>query len=79
VSECVVTDRQGKLVAKVFPDFEAMETDNISLEEVPEVMEENRRKVNAELPKYEQISSFELVSEEFEKTPKKNIKRFKYV
>jgi long-chain acyl-CoA synthetase len=79
VSECVVTERQDKLVAKVYPDFESMESDNVSLDEIPEVMEENRRKLNAELPKYEQISAFELMNEEFEKTPKKNIKRFKYV
>ncbi|RIH64690.1 long-chain fatty acid--CoA ligase [Mariniphaga sediminis] len=79
MAECVVTDRQGKLVAKVYPDFEAMEADKVSLEEMPEIMEENRKKLNAELPKYEQVSTFELVSEEFEKTPKKNIKRFKYI
>ena len=79
VAECVVTDRQGKLVARVYPDFEALETDNISSEELPAAMENNRKKLNAELPKYEQIISFEIVSEEFEKTPKKNIKRFKYV
>lgn len=79
VSECVVTDRQGKLVAKVYPDFEALEAHKLSTEDVPEIMEENRKKLNSELPKYEQISSFEVVGEEFEKTPKKNIKRFKYI
>ena len=79
VSECVVTERQDRLVAKVYPDFESMEADEVSLDELPEVMEENRRKLNAELPKYEQINAFELMNEEFEKTPKKNIKRFKYV
>ncbi len=79
IAECVVTSRQDKLVAKVYPDFEAMQADKITLEELPGIMEENRKKLNAELPKYEQVSSFELVTEEFEKTPKKNIKRFKYV
>lgn len=79
VAECVVTERQGKLIAKVYPDFEAMEADNISNEELPDVMDENRKKLNAEIPRFEQISLFEMVSEEFEKTPKKNIKRFKYV
>ncbi|WP_372946858.1 AMP-binding protein [Mariniphaga sp.] len=79
VAECVVTEHQGKLIAKVYPDFEAMEAENISMEELPAAMEENRKKLNAELPRYEQISAFEMVSEEFEKTPKKNIKRFKYV
>ena len=79
VAECVITSRQEKLVAKVYPDFEAMQTDKITIEDLPEIMEENRKKLNAELPKYEQVSSFELVTEEFEKTPKKNIKRFKYI
>ncbi|MDD4143785.1 MAG: AMP-binding protein [Prolixibacteraceae bacterium] len=79
VAECVITNRQGRLVAKVFPDFDAIQADKIKMEELPEIMEENRKKLNAELPKYEQVSSFELVTEEFEKTPKKNIKRFKYV
>jgi long-chain acyl-CoA synthetase len=79
VAECVVTGREGKLVAIVYPDLEALKTENISDDELPRIMEENRNKVNGELPKYEQISKIELVKEEFEKTPKKNIKRFKYV
>ncbi|MDD4424555.1 MAG: AMP-binding protein [Mariniphaga sp.] len=79
VSECVVTERQGKLVAKVYPDFEAMETEKLTLEDIPNIMEDNRKKVNSDLPKFEQISAFELMNEEFEKTPKKNIKRFKYI
>jgi len=79
VAECVVVDRKGKLVALVYPDFEAMEADQVNKDDLPGIMEENRKKTNAELPKYEQVSSIELVSEEFEKTPKKNIKRYKYV
>ena len=79
VAECVVTERQGKLVALVYPDLEALKTENITDDAVVGIMEENRKKVNHELPKYEQISQFEMVKEEFEKTPKKNIKRYKYV
>ena len=79
VAECVVTERSGKLIAKVYPDFEAMDADHVSEDKLLEIMEDNRKKVNAELPKYEQISAFELMDEEFEKTPKKNIKRFKYI
>ena len=79
VSECVVTERNNKLVALIYPDFDALKAENTEESALAEIMEHNRKKVNAELPKYEQISSFELVSEEFEKTPKKNIKRFKYV
>ena len=79
VAECVVTERNGKLTALVYPDIEALKADNIPDSQLAEIMKENRKKVNAELPKYEQISSIELVDEEFEKTPKKNIKRFKYI
>jgi long-chain acyl-CoA synthetase len=79
VAECVITDRKGKLVALIFPDLEALKTDHKDESHLSEIMEENIRKTNAELPKYEQISSFEFVKEEFEKTPKKNIKRFKYI
>ncbi len=79
VAECVVAERGGKLIAKVYPDFESMEAHHVSSEKVTEIMEENKKKVNLELHKYEKISDFELVDEEFEKTPKKNIKRFKYI
>jgi long-chain acyl-CoA synthetase len=79
IAECVVTSRQDKLVAKVFPDYEAMKADNVTMEDLPAIMEDNRKKLNSELPKYEQIVAYKMVSEEFEKTPKKNIKRFKYV
>jgi long-chain acyl-CoA synthetase len=79
VAECVVSNRDGKLVAFVFPDFEALKTENRAEEEIPQLMEENRKKINSELPKYEQINRIELVQNEFEKTPKKNIKRFKYI
>jgi long-chain acyl-CoA synthetase len=79
IAECVVTERSGKLVALIFPDFEALKQENKEERLIPEIMEENRKKVNTELPKYEQISKVEIVTEEFEKTPKRNIKRFKYL
>nr|WP_319510783.1 AMP-binding protein [uncultured Draconibacterium sp.] len=79
VAECVVVDRNHKLVALVFPDYEAMQTDNIDKNDLEKIMADNMRKANAELPRYENISRIELVEEEFEKTPKRNIKRFKYV
>ena len=79
IAECVVTERKGKLVALVYPDMEALNADKIDTVDLPKIMDQNRKAANAELPKYEQIASVELVDEEFEKTPKKNIKRFKYV
>lgn len=77
IAECVVTERGGKLVAKVYPDEEAIKAGH--MEDIEKVMEENRKKLNADIPRYEQVTAFEMVNEEFEKTPKKNIKRFKYV
>jgi long-chain acyl-CoA synthetase len=79
VAECVVTGREGKLIAMVYPDMEDLKTENIASDALTHIMDENLKKVNAELPKYEQISRIEIVTEEFEKTPKKNIKRFKYI
>ena len=79
VAECVVTMRDEKLTALVYPDFDAMKLEKVEESDLLGIMENNRKKVNSELPKYEQLSKIELVKEEFEKTPKKNIKRFKYV
>ena len=71
--------RDSKLIALVFPDYEQMKLEKITEADLEEIMEKNKNKVNSELPKYEQISRIELVKNEFEKTPKKNIKRYKYV
>ncbi len=79
VAECVVTERDTILIGLVYPDFEAMKLDKIKETDLQDIMEANRKKINAELPKYEQVAKIEMVSEEFEKTPKKNIRRFKYV
>lgn len=79
IAECVVTERNGKLIVLIYPDFEAMKSENIEEEALQHIMKENIKKTNAELPKYEQLAGFEIVKEEFEKTPKRNIKRFKYL
>jgi long-chain acyl-CoA synthetase len=79
IAECVVAYRNGKLIALIYPDLEAIKAENIAEKALQQIMEENIRKTNTELPKYEQLSGFEIVTEEFEKTPKKNIKRFKYI
>jgi long-chain acyl-CoA synthetase len=79
VAECVVVDRSHKLVALVYPDKEAMKADSIEESQLPQIMADNIKKLNHELPKYENIADVKLVDVEFEKTPKKNIKRFKYM
>lgn len=76
VSESVVVEREGKLVALVFPDEQA--TRRTSLEDMEELMRENLKKLNKLMPGYSQVSNIELQEQPFEKTPKKSIKRFLY-
>lgn len=78
VLECVITEREGKFVAYVFPDQELIETEKTDEPRLKEIMTENCKQVNKELPKYSQLSSIILVDKEFEKTPKRNIKRYLY-
>jgi long-chain acyl-CoA synthetase len=78
VLECVVVQRDSKLVALVYPDKESMHADNIDESQLEGIMAENRKNFNHAVASYEQISKIEFVTEEFEKTPKRNIKRFLY-
>ena len=78
VSESLIVDRNGKLVALVFPDFDQLVGETLTEKDLPALMEENRKKVNEQLPAYSQISKVVLQAEEFEKTPKRSIKRFLY-
>jgi long-chain acyl-CoA synthetase len=78
VLECVVVQRESKLTALIYPDQEAMRADHIEVSALEEIMVENRKAFNHAVASYEQISKMEIVTEEFEKTPKRNIKRFLY-
>jgi long-chain acyl-CoA synthetase len=78
IQESVVIDRNKKIVALVFPDFAALEADGIAKDQIQAKMEEYRREMNAVLPNYMGITKIEIVNEEFEKTPKKSIKKFLY-
>ena len=72
VAECVVVDRKGKLVALVFPE------DIKDAKALKELMDNNLVALNKQLPSYSQVREIELVEKEFEKTPKRSIKRFLY-
>lgn len=79
ISESVIVQQNSKLVALIYPDFEdafAHGLDNAGLEKI---MEENRMQLNANLPNYSQINKIKIYPEEFEKTPKRSIKRFLYL
>lgn len=78
VNESIVTDENGKLVALVYPDLENAEKSGYTTQEIDSLMEENRINLNKELPAYSQIAKIVLRSEEFEKTPKRSIKRYMY-
>ncbi|MFA6779991.1 MAG: AMP-binding protein [Paludibacteraceae bacterium] len=78
ISECIVTSKDDKLVALVYPDFTAMDESHVSREELDVVMEETRKNLNKTLASYESITKIIIFPTEFEKTPKKNIKRYLY-
>lgn len=78
VLESVVVQRGDKLAALVHPDFDEAKAMGLSPADLQNVMEENRNAINATLPAYEKISEITIYDEEFEKTPKKSIKRYLY-
>ncbi len=79
VLESLVLQKEDtKLVALVCPDFEAVDADHLTQEQLDLAMDENRKLVNQQLAAYEQINLIKLYPHEFEKTPKKSIKRFLY-
>lgn len=78
VLESVVVQRGDKLAALVHPDFDEAKAMGLSPSDLQNVMEENRNAINATLPAYEKISEITICEEEFEKTPKKSIKRYLY-
>ena len=78
VTESVVVQDGDKLVGLVFPDFDEAKNLGLNNDDLVNLMEQNRQQLNAILPAYSKLSSIEIHAEEFEKTPKKSIKRFKY-
>jgi len=76
VSESVVIQQGEKLMALVYPDQD--ELMNFSRNELEDIMEQNRKVINDQLPHYSRISAIRLHDEEFQKTPKKSIKRYLY-
>ena len=76
--ESVVVQRDGKLVGLVHPDFDEVQAMGLSRDDLQSLMEENRVQVNANLPVYCKIAAIEIHDKEFEKTPKKSIKRYLY-
>ena len=78
VMESLVIDKDGKLYGLVYPDYEAVDAAGINSAELEVAMEDNRKELNSQVAAYEGLSKIILHPEEFEKTPKKSIKRYLY-
>ncbi|MBQ9637416.1 MAG: AMP-binding protein [Prevotella sp.] len=78
VVESVVIQEGDKLIGLVFPDFDEAKNMGFNREDLERIMEENRVELNNILPHYSKLSAIRLHDEEFEKTPKKSIKRYLY-
>ncbi|MEG2790616.1 MAG: AMP-binding protein [Odoribacter sp.] len=78
ISESLIVEHDGKLTAIVYPDYEQAKKDKISAEGLKKIMDENRKSANQILPTYSQIARLKIRETEFEKTPKRSIKRYLY-
>lgn len=78
VNESIVVQRGEKLVALIYPDFDLAQKDGLDENGLRMAMEQNRKDINTVVAAYERISAMEIHQTEFEKTPKRSIKRFLY-
>ena len=78
VAESLIVDRDGKIVALVYPDYEALDRFDVAISDLDTTMENIRKELNKIVAPYEQESKIILMPNEFEKTPKRSIKRFLY-
>ena len=78
VSESIVIQQGDKLVGLVHPDYDEAKNMRFTNADIAAVMEQNRQELNAEMPSYSKLTAIKIQEEEFEKTPKKSIKRYLY-
>ncbi|MDE6283116.1 MAG: AMP-binding protein [Muribaculaceae bacterium] len=78
VNESLVVERGKGLTAIVYPDYEQMDAERLDSTAMQELMERNRQELNTLVAPYERIDHIQLIPHEFEKTPKKSIKRYLY-
>lgn len=78
VMESILIKKDRKLIGLVYPDYDTVDSTGISHEDLPVIMEQNRIALNKLLAPYEAVSELQLYPTEFEKTPKKSIKRYLY-
>lgn len=78
VLESLVVENNGKLTAIVVPDYELANMEGIDVEKLPDIMAENLKQLNSAVASYERIANVVIYPKEFEKTPKRSIKRYLY-
>lgn len=78
VNESLVVEREGKLVGLVYPDYDVMDAQGITRDKLPDLMAQVLAELNKLVAPYERLSRIELMANEFQKTPKRSIKRFLY-
>ncbi len=78
VGESLIIEDNGKLQALVVPDYDLAAAEKVTKDEFPAIMEKNLKELNTVVASYERISSITIYPTEFEKTPKRSIKRYLY-
>ncbi|MDR0866371.1 MAG: AMP-binding protein [Candidatus Symbiothrix sp.] len=78
IMESLVVDRNGRLIALVYPDYDAVDSTGMGEEDLKKIMNQNKEMLNSMVASYEKIAEIQLYPNEFEKTPKKSIKRYLY-
>lgn len=78
VAECVVIQKGEKFYGLVYPDPDKVKQLGLGVKDIEEIMEQNRKELNKIIPNYCSLMGIRVMKEEFEKTPKKSIKRFLY-
>jgi len=78
IQESLIVEQKGKLVGLIYPDYESMQQHGLSDNDIAPVLEQHRVELNKHLPQYSQVVKLQIYNQEFEKTPKKSIKRFLY-
>ncbi len=78
VSESLIVERGKGLVAIVYPDYEQMDHNKLVIQDLEPIMEQVRQDLNKLVAPYERVDHIELIASEFQKTPKRSIKRYLY-
>ena len=78
VLESLVLEHNGKLHALVVPDYEQAEREGVDKNDLPQIMENNLKELNTVVAGYEHVAAITIYPTEFEKTPKRSIKRYLY-